>query len=154
MKKYDQMSSLVWLAFAIYICIASSRLSFGSFDRPGPGFLPLLVGIFLGIFSIIAFLQAYMSSDATDESTTSWYPQERWKKLIGVLAVMFLYAICLEFIGFLITTFLLLLFLFRFGMESQRWLVAIGGSAVASFCSYAVFELWLKTQLPKGLFGF
>lgn len=153
MRKYDQMSSLVWLAFAIYICIASSRLSFGSFDHPGPGFLPLLVGIFLGIFSIIAFLQAYLSK-VTDETTSSWYPKERWKKLIGVLMVMFIYALCLEILGFLVSTFLLLVFLFRFGTESQRWLVAIGGSGIASFSSYAVFELWLKTQLPKGLLGF
>jgi len=153
MKRYDQMSSLVWLAFAIYICIASSGLSFGSFDHPGPGFLPLLVGIFLGIFSIIAFLQAYLSK-VPDEATPSWYPKERWKKLIGVLAVMLLYAFFLEVLGFLASTFFLLVFLFRFVMESQRWLVAIGGSAIASFSSYAVFELWLKTQLPKGLLGF
>ena len=153
MRRYDQMSSLVWLAFAIYVCIASSRLAFGSFDHPGPGFLPLLVGIFLGIFSVIAFLQAYLSK-VTDETTPSWYPKERWKKLVGVLAVMFLYAFCLEILGFLISTFLLLVFLFRAGMESQRWLAAIGGSAIASFASYAVFELSLKTQLPKGLLGF
>jgi len=153
MRRYDQMSSLVWLAFAIYICIASSRLHFGSFDHPGPGFLPLLVGIFLGIFSIIAFLQAYLSK-VTEETIPCWYPKERWKKLIGVLAAMFIYAFCLEILGFLLSTFLLLVFLFRAGMESQRWLVAIGGSAIASFSSYAVFELWLKTQLPRGLLGF
>ncbi len=153
MRKHDQMSSLVWLAFAIYICIASSRLSFGSFDHPGPGFLPLLVGICLGIFSIIAFLQAYLSK-VTAEMALPWYPKERWKKLIGVLAVMFIYAFCLEILGFLVSTFLLLVSLFRAGMESQKWSVAIGGSAMASFASYAVFELWLKTQLPKGLLGF
>ena len=153
MRRYDQMSSLVWLVFAIYICIASSRLSFGSFDHPGPGFLPLLVGIFLGIFSIIAFLQAHLSK-LPDETTSSWYPKERWKKLVGVLAVMFIYAFCLEILGFLLSTFFLLVFLFRVGMEPQRWLVAVGGSAIASFASYAVFELWLKTQLPKGLLGF
>ncbi len=147
------MSSLVWLVFAVYICIASSRLSFGSFDHPGPGFLPLLVGICLGIFSIIAFLQARFSKEK-DETTSSWYPKQRWKKMIGVLAVMFIYAFCLEILGFLLATFLLLVFLFRAGMESQRWLAAIAGSAIASFCSYAVFELWLKTQLPRGLLGF
>jgi len=113
----------------------------------------LLVGIFLGIFSIVAFMQAHLSK-VTDEATSSWYPKERWKKLIGVLTVMFLYALFLEILGFLVSTFLLLVFLFRAGMESQRWSVAIGGSAIASFCSYAVFELWLKTQLPRGFLGF
>jgi putative tricarboxylic transport membrane protein len=153
MRRYDQMSSLVWLVFALYICIESGRLSFGSFHNPGPGFLPLLVGIFLGIFSIIAFLQAFLSKE-TEEIVQSWYPKKRWKKLIWVLVAMFAYAFCLEILGFLVSTFLLLVFLFRAGMEPQRWLVAIGGSAIASFSSYAVFELWLKTQLPKGFLGF
>ena len=153
MRRYDQMSSLVWLAFAIYICIASSHLSFGSFHNPGPGFLPLLVGLFLGFFSIVVFLQATLSGKS-QESILSWYSRERWKKLIWVLVALFAYAVCLETLGFLISTFLLLVFLFRFGMEPKRWVVAIGGSAIASFSSYAVFELWLRTQLPRGIFGF
>ncbi len=153
MKRYDRTSSLVWLAFAIYICIESSRLSFGSFHSPGPGFLPLLVGLLLGIFSIIVFLQATLSGKP-QESIPSWYPQERWIKLIWVLVALFAYAICLEILGFLISTFLLLAFLFRFGTEPKRWVVAIGGSALASLSSYAVFELWLRTQLPKGILGF
>jgi putative tricarboxylic transport membrane protein len=153
MKRYDQMSGLVWLIFAIYICIESSRLSFGSFHNPGPGFLPLLVGLLLGIFSIIVFLQATLSGKP-QESLPPWYPQERWKKLIWVLVALFAYAMCLETLGFLISTFLLLVFLFRAGIETQRWIWAIGGSAIASFSSYAVFELWLKTQLPKGFLGF
>jgi hypothetical protein len=147
------MSSLVWLIFAIAICIESSRLSFGSFHNPGPGFLPLFVGIFLGIFSIIIFLQASLS-DKSPKGNPSWYPRERGKKLIWVLAALFAYAVCLDYLGFLISTFLLLFFLFRFGIEPKGWGVSIGGSAIASFSSYAVFELWLRTQLPRGIFGF
>ncbi len=147
------MSSLVWLAFAMAICIESSRLSFGSFHNPGPGFLPLLVGILLGILSILAFLQAALSKE-TEKIVQSWYPKERWKKLIWVLAALFAYAVCLEILGFLLSTFLLLIFLFRAGIETQKWIWAIGGSAVTSLSSYAVFELWLKTQLPRGILGF
>jgi putative tricarboxylic transport membrane protein len=153
MKRYDRMSSLAWLAFAIYICIASSRLSFGSFDRPGPGFLPLLVGILLGVFSIIAFLQASLSSGRQEE-VASWHPGEKWKKLVLVLVVLFAFSFFLEILGFLVCTFILLILLFRFGSESKKWPAAIAGSAVASLGSYAIFELWLQTQLPKGILGF
>ncbi len=36
------------------------------------------------------------------------------------------------------------------------WLTiwAVGGSVIASVSCYAVFELWLRTQLPKGILGF
>ena len=153
MKRHDQMSSLVWLAFAISICIESSRLSFGSFHNPGPGFLPLLIGILLGVFSVVVFLRTSLSGKP-QENIRSWYPKERWKKLIRVLAALFAFSFCLEVLGFLVSTFLLLVFLFRYGMEPKRWVVSIGGSALASFSSYAVFELWLRTQLPKGILGF
>ena len=67
---------------------------------------------------------------------------------------MFAYALVLDILGFLISTFLLLSFLFRFGMEPQKWFWAIGGSVIASLSCYVVFELWLRTQLPKGILGF
>jgi len=150
MKKYDQMSSLVWLLFALYICLESIRLPLGSWRDPGAGFLPLGSGIFLGFLSIVSYLQAHLSR--SEDVRDSWYSKERWKNLILVLAALLAYAIFLEILGFLLGTFLLLIFLFR-GIEPQRWAVAIGGSALASFLSYAVFELWLRTQLPKGILG-
>jgi putative tricarboxylic transport membrane protein len=75
-----------------------------------------------------------------------------WKSLLVILGVLFGYALFLDFLGFLVSTFLLLVMLFRL-VEPQRWVVAIGGSALASIASYIVFEVWLKTQLPKGIFG-
>ncbi len=152
MKRNDRISSLIWLFFAIYICIESIRLPLGSWRDPGPGFLPLLVGLILGSLSIICFMQARMG-ESTDRKA-SWYSRERWKNLIGVLLALLTYALLLDPLGFLVSTFLLLIFLFRFGMEPQRWFWAIGGSGIASVSCYVVFELWLKTQLPKGILGF
>lgn len=150
MKKYDQMSSLLWLGFAFYICIESLRLPLGSWRDPGPGFLPLGSGIGLAILAITAFFQARFRAE--EKTRKGWYSQERWKSLLVILGVLFGYALFLDFLGFLISTFLLLVMLFRF-VEPQRWVVAIGGSALASIASYIIFEVWLKTQLPKGILG-
>jgi hypothetical protein len=149
MKRYDQMSSLAWLIFAVYVCFESIRLPLGSWRDPGPGFIPLTTGLLLGTLSIILFLQVSLSE--SKELKASWYPKERWLSLIRVLATLFGYAFGLEIFGFLVTTFLLLFFLFKFGLEPQRWIPAIAGSAVISCSSYAIFELWLKTQLPRGI---
>jgi len=150
MKKYDQMSSLLWLALAFYIGIESLRLPLGSWRDPGPGFLPLGAGIGLAILSLTVFSQARFRTEG--RTRKGWYSQERWKSLLVILGVLFGYALFLDFLGFLVSTFLLLVMLFRF-VEPQRWIVAIGGSALASIASYIVFEVWLKTQLPKGIFG-
>jgi len=132
MKRYDQMSSLNLLIFAISICIESGRLSFGSFHNPGPGFLPLLVGL---LFRNILHrrLSAATLSDKPQEKFSTMVSSERWKKLIWVLVALFCLCDLFGTLGFLTSTFLLLVFLFRFGMEPKRWVVAIGGSAIASF---------------------
>ncbi len=151
MKKYDQISSLVWLAFAVCIGVESLRLPLGTWRDPGPGFLPLGSGVFLGIFAGIAFFQARMRDE--DKPRGSWYSPERSKSLLLILGALFGYALALDALGFLVSTFILLLVLFRF-VEPQKWIVAIGGSALASITCYVIFELWLKTQLPRGILGF
>jgi putative tricarboxylic transport membrane protein len=150
-KKYDQISSLVWILLAVYIVVESLRLPLGSWRDPGPGFLPLGSGLGLGILGLVAYLQA--RSRKKDEGQKSWYSEEKQKSLILILAVLLGYAFALDWLGFLLATFLLLVMLFRF-VEPQRWIVAIGGSALASIASYVIFELWLKTQLPRGILGF
>jgi hypothetical protein len=151
MKKYDQITSLVLLFLAVYISIESSRLPLGSWRDPGAGFLPLGSGLCLGILSMVNYLQARFRKE--DDVGGSWYSKDRWKSLIVILAVLFGYSLFLDFLGFLASTFILLLMLFRF-VEPQKWAVAVGGSALASVVSYVVFEIWLKTQLPRGIFGF
>jgi hypothetical protein len=151
MKNYDQITSLVLLSLAVYISIESSRLPLGSWRDPGAGFLPLGSGLCLGILSMVNYLQARFRKE--DDVRGSWYSKDRWKRLIVILAVLFGYSLILDFMGFLASTFILLLMLFRL-VEPQKWAVAVGGSTLASVVSYVVFEIWLKTQLPRGIFGF
>ena len=151
MKRYDQISAIVWMLFAASICFESLRLPLGTWRDPGPGFLPLGSGIILGALSLVCYLQARLGK--SEEAQEGEPFKGRWKNLILVLGVLCAYAFFLEVLGFLLGSFLLLLFLFR-GIEPQKWIVSIGGSALASFLCYVVFELWLKTQLPKGIFGF
>jgi putative tricarboxylic transport membrane protein len=152
MKKKDQMSSLVWLLAAIYICFESFRLPIGSWRDPGPGFLPLGAGLFLGILSIIVFLQA--SFAPAKEPGESLFPRKTWRKMIFCLVALLGYALTLQVLGFLVTTYIFLFLLFRFGIETQSWVVSLAGSALASLLCYGIFEMWLKTQLPKGIIGF
>ena len=151
MKRYDQISSLIWLIFAIYICVESLRLPLGSWRDPGAGFLPLGSGLCLGVFSIVVYFQARFRKK--DDVRGPWYSKERWKSLLIILAVLLAYSLFLEYLGFLVSTFILLLMLFRL-VQPRRWVVAVGGSALASILCYVVFEIWLKTQLPKGILGF
>lgn len=74
-------------------------------------------------------------------------------KVVLVLISLFLYALLMEKIGFIIIT--LLLFVFLLGViEKKRWFFAIFVSILVTVIAYLIFEIWLKSQLPKGLLGF
>jgi len=153
MENRDRISSLVGLVLSVSICIESFRLpvGIGTWRYPGPGFFPFGTGIIMGCLCLGLYLKATPKS--LGEMEESWYVKERWKKLVLILAILLCYALILDRLGHVISTFLLLFFLFRF-VEAQRWIVTIVGSLIVSLVSYGVFDKWLKMQLPKGIWGF
>jgi putative effector of murein hydrolase len=69
------------------------------------------------------------------------------------LLSLFLYAILMETLGFILVT--LLLFIFLLGIiEKKKWWFTVFVSVVVTVIAYLIFEIWLKSQLPKGLLGF
>ena len=61
------------------------------------------------------------------------------------------YGFGMDYLGFLVSTFIFLVFLLRM-IEPQRWSLVLLESALASGISYLVFDIWLQAQLPKGIF--
>ena len=72
--------------------------------------------------------------------------------MLLVSAAILVFFLCVEKVGFLIATFLLLFLLFR--LERKRWILTTLWSIVATVASYAFFQLLLQTQLPAGWLGF
>ncbi|HSR13900.1 MAG TPA: tripartite tricarboxylate transporter TctB family protein [Thermodesulfobacteriota bacterium] len=151
MNKYDRVSGLIWLGLAVYICVEAVRLPLGSWRDPGPGFLPLGAGLGLALLSVVDLLRS--NAGTAKAPPGPWYSRERWKAVVLILLSLVAYSFLLDTLGFLVTTFLFLMLLFRF-VEPQPWKIAIGGSALASVAAYVIFEVWLKTQLPPGILGF
>jgi hypothetical protein len=62
------------------------------------------------------------------------------------------YALVMPTLGYLITTFLLMLFLY-FMIHEQKWYWVIISSLLSSLGSYYLFSKLLNCQFPDGLFG-
>jgi len=151
MRSRDIISSLLWAAMGIGICYGGYELGLGSLHDPGGGFIFFWVGvIMIGLsFSILA--QAVRQKAIATEMTTAWAGTSL-KKIVSVLAALFIYAYLLTPLGFIPATILLLLFLFK-AVEPQRWSWAVLGAVVSTLVAYGVFQLWLKCQLPSGILG-
>ncbi len=151
-REKDRISALFWVVVAIGICFGSVRLSLGGLHKPGPGFFPFLVGSILGILSFLIFLQSFKALPG-DEKRAFWPNPKRSLKMTYILIALILYALGMDYLGFLFSTLLFLGFLLR-AIEPQRWSVALSGSILGTILFYGVFKYWLDIPFPTGILGF
>lgn len=149
MKQPDRYSSIVWISLSILIAFHSYRLNIGKLSDPGPGFIFFYSGILIGLLSLIIF---FFSFSKKQESPDKKFENINWLKTILVLVYILLYALFLEKLGFLISVFLLIALLLG-TIEAKKIYIVILVALAASLMTYGIFELWLHTRVPKGIFG-
>jgi len=147
MKKADRIQSLIWGLLGLYIAFAGFQLKLGTPRAPKPGFLIFWMGIIMMILSAIFFLRSF---SAAQEGKKIRWKGRQWPKGIKLMVALFLYAAVFQWLGFILSTFCLLLFLFK-GLEPQRWRVALLLSAATITICYLVFSVFLELQFPPGL---
>jgi putative tricarboxylic transport membrane protein len=141
--------ALFWVAAGLLACYGATRLGLGSVTEPGAGFIFFWSGLILVILSLIAFAESVRRS----ADTAREMGEMNWKKIALVLLSLLLYAFFLERLGFVLTTFVFMSFLLGC-IEGTGWFRSLGVASAGALTSYAMFELWLKIRLPRGIFGF
>lgn len=152
MKKSELVSSSFWLVFSSLGTLESYRLGLGDFRSPGPGFLPFVASLVLGVLSLVVLLQAAYRDGGKGGVKETRSDRGNWEKIVYTLAALLLYVFLLEKLGFLFCTLVLLGFLLLV-IEKQRWSVVIAAAFLATISSYILFQVWLKIQLPPGTLG-
>jgi putative tricarboxylic transport membrane protein len=144
----NRISGLVVFLLAFTIFWQGRGLSIGSLHAPGAGFFPLLIAAVLLLLSL--FLMIKGGKSQSEEDAVSAPAIIRMLLLFAALVAYFL---LLEYLGFVIVSFLLMSFLFLW-VGRQRWYVAGLSAVVCIGCAYLLFEILLKSNLPRGVFGF
>ena len=146
MRYKDLISGSFFLLMACFICLESLRIGIGSLRKVGTGFFSFLGGVVLLGFALALLLTNILrpQSEREDKSTQSF----RWRNVILVAVAILAYGLVLESLGYLISTLILMMFLFR-AIEPQPWWIVIFASVCSSGFSYLLFQVWLKVDLPK-----
>ena len=151
MGKADQGSCIFWMILGLAVIYFSHRLGLGTLAHPGPGFLSFWCGVLLAALSVPIFIQGNKTQRSGDETKFSdQWTKVRWSKSVYVILATLVYALAFTHLGFLLSTALLLIFLFK-AIDPEKWIVAIGSAILASFISFIIFALWLDVQLPRGI---
>jgi putative tricarboxylic transport membrane protein len=143
----DRIAGGIILVIGMAIIWQATRLHIGNFTVPGPGFFPLLLGIVVVLLSVC--LIVFAEETGGDKSSFSW---GNLKRVASVFGVLLFYGAVLELVGFLIASFVLLLYL-SLVIGKQRIAGALLRAVIMTGLSYLLFDVVLKTQLPKGIIG-
>lgn len=148
-----RIGSIFWLVIGLFVAIHSYRLGLGSFRHPGSGFIFFLSALVMVILSAIDLAGTLIRKQKAKVKESSLWEGLRWQKVLLVLCGLSAYTLLLNLAGFWISTFLLMIFLFK-GVESTRWSIAVASSLITVFLSYVVFKVFLLVEFPKGILGF
>ncbi len=152
MNYRDQFSGFFWIAISILVCIESIKSGIGTFRSPGAGFLPFWSGVALGTLAIILVASDILKEKGGQKNTKLW-ENKRWSNVILILISLLAYALLLPRLGYLITTFGLMAFLFSMIGRPRLWVRGVS-ALITVLVTYIIFYVWLDVQLPKGILGF
>ena len=153
MKSSDSISGLFWLAVGILLSLwAGTTYEIGILTQPGPGYLPLALGIILILLSLILLLGKKKPS-GMKPIVPSAPRAAGWKKILYTVLILAVAAFFFEKVGYLITFFFLIFLLMKGAAEPQSWKRIILAAFLTTLGIYLIFVLLLEQPLPRGFLG-
>jgi putative tricarboxylic transport membrane protein len=150
MKKRNLVSGIVLLVFSIGTLFESRKLEIGALSSAQTGFFPFILSILLAILSLILLGQALKGKN--EGSIPAWVSTGGLKRLGLTLGILLFFAVFFEYLGYLISTFLLIFILVK-AIGNRKWWVAVLFALLSTLGSYLIFGILLKTPLPPGITG-
>ncbi len=140
----DRILGLGAMCLAIPVGVASWSFGVGTPKSPGPGFWPFLIALCIaGLGTSLALRPDPTFRPSSGEGS-------RWWSFGVALASLAVFVLVLEPLGYLVTTFGLLVIQFRW-VEGRSWQTTVLTAGVAALVSFALFRVVLKVPLPVGI---
>ncbi len=152
---HHRVGTLFWIMIGVYVAIHACQLGLGSFRSPGTGFIFFLAASVLVILGSIDLARTFAgkSKAEIDKEKQFLWRNVRWQKVLIVLVILSAYIYFFSLIGFWISTFLLMIALFKW-IEPTKWSVVIVSSLTTTLISFVIFKVLLEVQFPTGFLGF
>ncbi len=152
MRNNDFQSSLFFLCLGLVFIGGGLKMGLGPLNAPGPGFFPVVIGGVLSSLSAALLATAARRQGPADKKRF-WKQEGSWAKILPSLLSLVFYLAFLDFLGYLLTTSLFILFLLKF-VGKKGWGASILMALIVSVSSYALFRIGLGVLLPRGFISF
>ena len=117
MDRKHVISGLFWLAVSIFVAVMAIDLGLGTFSSPGSGFIFFWSSVGLGALSVILILKSILGKGEANPFMDLWKGL-KWGNAVLAIVMLLLYALILTKLGFMLSTFMLMIVLFGIGRSS------------------------------------
>lgn len=142
----DRLAGAVLVLLALVAMWESRKLPLGTLREPGPGYVPLLLGLCLLGFAVGV---AAAGGRSPRLGEMRW---AEWGHAAAILGACFFSALALERLGFRLTVVVLLAFLVKV-VERKGWALTAAFALGMAFGTFYLFDTLLRVPLPRGPFG-
>ncbi len=123
-------------------------IGLGTIRQPGPGFLPFGSGGLIGILAFWLLIQSIISKESRSKVGFDERALQKGRLLLICIS-LFGYTIAVNCLGFVLSTFILVLSILRL-IEPERWWRIVMKATLITIGNYIFFIVWLDVYLPKG----
>jgi hypothetical protein len=149
MEKRDLISGVFLILLSLAVCIMAYQLGLGTGNNPGAGFAAFGIAFLLGLLALWMLVRAFIQVFREGGKKATEAQGIMWKKPILILVILAAYGVFFNFLGFLLSTFLLMMLLvWIFGRRKLH--VALIVSIFTVALSYGLFVIALGLPLPVG----
>ena len=146
------------MAFAVAYSLFAFGLPFMALGRIGPGFFPQILGVTLIVISAYSLVQDFRepareSSDDASEDASGDASGGYGRAVVLVILVTVAFVVMLNVVGALVAM-VLFMFAVLYLLNREGMVMNVVLSVLLPVSVYLMFDVWLNTTLPQGMFTF
>jgi putative tricarboxylic transport membrane protein len=153
MKKADMMTGIFLLVLSGFVMWEALQMPPSATFGPGSGFLPFWLGVVLVVLATILIVSAKRRQAADKDEKAVFPGKQALLAITVVLCGLAGYILLIDVLGYLVDTFLFIVFLVKV-VEREKWPLTIKVALATTAGLYITFQVLLKITLPSNMFGF
>jgi putative tricarboxylic transport membrane protein len=142
----DRVAGVALVLIGLVTIWESRAFPLGSFHRPGPAYMPVVLAALLIVFGAAVFA---MDARVRRLAEVGW---PEWRHALAIFGACAFAAWGLERLGYRLTMAAVVAFLLLV-VERKGWALGLALTVVMAWGSFFVFDTLLRVPLPRGPFG-
>lgn len=146
----NRIASIIVFVYGIYIIIEALKFDYMISGTPGPGFLPLWIGLGISILSIILFIKSFTKFKS---QLLNPFESGDLKTFLVVIGGSVIVAVITPLTGLLIALGVMVGVVTKL-LGTQSWEKVFSLGILTPLLLFIIFDVILGVPLPKSIFGF